>query len=626
MGVFDRSTYDLRYTSCGHEHPIILRGDEYSEGKTSGPPLGAVATVKYVEEIVHIDVGDIIVLYTDGLSEAGPDRRRLLGFDGLAEIVRQNSKPTAWDREEGNGHPKSLSIAGNVMSDVLSFANGQLRDDACLIVLQRTDTASLDERDETRLDRGVLSQPHDYRPGDIQPVLNGLVTDRPAEDQLRLLIENVSEYAIFLLDVKGNIVTWNKGAERIEGYRAEEIVGKHFSIFYTPEDVQRGHPLDELAIAVSEGRYEEEGWRVRKDGTRFWANVIITALFDSHGNLCGFGKVTRDFTARRRAEEQLRRSEERFRLLVQGVRDYAIFMLDVDGNVVSWNDGAQSINGYQAHEIIGQHFSRFYTPEDIARDHPTHELEIARAEGRYQEEGWRVRKDGSRFWANVLITALREQNGALYGYAKVTRDVSERRATQEAHEKILRDQISRSFLRDILYSVTEGRLRFCESDDQLPAKHVCHVDNRPFGPDALAVLRQDIAEAGRDFCLPQPRVLDITTAASEAAMNAVVHATNAEYSICGRPGLLQVWLVDHGAGIEINQLHRATLERGFSTDNSLGHGFWLMLHTCDRVWLRSTESGTTIVLEQESEAQEPDWLSHPRGLSNYLSRANDFEE
>ena len=622
VGVYDRATRVLRYTSCGHEHPLILRGEFHEEAKTCGPPVGTSVEAVYTEEIRALHVSDIIVLYTDGLSEAGPDRQHLLGTDGLAGIVRRNCKPNAWEAEEGRTRATSLNIAGNVMSEVLTFANGRLRDDACLVVIQWTDATSLDVRDDSRLDPlGSEPTPSPFPEEEIQPVINGLVSARPAEEQLRILVDNVREYAIFLLDVKGIVMTWNKGAERIQGYSAEEIVGKHFSIFYGLDDVVRGHPLDELAIAAAEGRYEEEGWRVRKDGSRFWANVVITALFDPHGNLCGYGKVTRDFSARRRAEEQLKRSEERFRLLVQGVRDYAIFMLDTAGNVVSWNEGAQRIKGYQAHEIIGQHFSRFYTPEDIARDHPAFELATAATEGSYQEEGWRVRKDGTRFWANVLLTVLRDERGELYGYAKVTRDVTGRRDSEAAKLSAMRDQISRSFLRDILYSVTEGRLRYCDSEDELPQLLTPYVEKRPLIQGSLAALRQDIAGAAAEFDLPEIRAVDLITAASEAAMNAVVHATGAEYSIYGTAGILQVWLIDSGTGIELARLHRATLERGYTTDNGLGHGFWLMLHTCDRVWLRSTTTGTTIVLEQEASAVEPDWLSRPRELSHYLQNA-----
>jgi len=246
----------------------------------------------------------------------------------------------------------------------------------------------------------------------------------------RLLVESVRDYAIFALDPDGYILTWNVGAERLKGYAPNEIIGRHFSTFYPPEDIAADKPGAELRGATRDGRFEDDGWRVRKDGTLFWANVIITALHDATGNLVGFAKVTRDLTERRRAEETLRQSEERFRLLVQGVQDYAIFLLDPDGRIASWNEGAQRIKGYRAHEIIGRHFSAFYPAEDAASK-PRRELEIAIREGKYEEEGWRVRKDGSLFWASVLITAIHTESGSLLGFAKVTRDLTERRALQE---------------------------------------------------------------------------------------------------------------------------------------------------------------------------------------------------
>jgi len=246
----------------------------------------------------------------------------------------------------------------------------------------------------------------------------------------RLLVESVRDFAIFALDPHGYVLTWNVGAERLTGYAPNEIIGRHFSTFYPPEDIAADKPAAELRGATRDGRFEADGWRVRKDGTRFWANAIITALRDATGNLVGFAKVTRDLTELRRAEETLRQSEERFRLLVQGVQDYAIFLLDPDGRIASWNEGAQRIKGYRAHEIIGRHFSAFYPAEDAASK-PKRELEIAIREGKYEEEGWRVRKDGSLFWASVLITAVHTEAGALLGFAKVTRDLTERRALQE---------------------------------------------------------------------------------------------------------------------------------------------------------------------------------------------------
>jgi PAS domain S-box-containing protein len=247
----------------------------------------------------------------------------------------------------------------------------------------------------------------------------------------RLLIASVGDYAIFALDPGGHVLTWNTGAARIKGYTAEEIIGRHFSTFYTPHDIERGHPTFELAEATRVGRFEDEGWRVRKDGSLFWANVVITALRDQRGDLVGFAKVTRDLTDRRAAEESLRQSEERFRLLVEGVRDYAIFMLDPGGHVMSWNAGAEALKQYRADEIIGRHFSTFYPAKDVADEKPARELEIALREGRYEEEGWRIRKDGSAFWANVLITAVRAADGTPVGFSKVTRDLTERQKAQE---------------------------------------------------------------------------------------------------------------------------------------------------------------------------------------------------
>jgi PAS domain S-box-containing protein len=251
-----------------------------------------------------------------------------------------------------------------------------------------------------------------------------------SEDRFRLLVEEVRDYAIFLLDPGGFVASWNRGAEAIVGYTAAEILGQHFSRFYPPDVIARGWPEHELRVARAEGRFEDEGWRLRKDGTPFWANVVITALRDRQGTLVGFAKITRDLTERRRQEEALRESEERFRLLVEGVRDYAIFMLDPEGYITSWNAGAARIKGYSADEIIGQHFSRFYPPDALARGWPAHELRVARAEGRYQEEGWRLRKDGTPFWANVTITSLYDHEGRLRGFAKVTRDLTDRKRVE----------------------------------------------------------------------------------------------------------------------------------------------------------------------------------------------------
>ncbi len=251
-----------------------------------------------------------------------------------------------------------------------------------------------------------------------------------SEERYHLLVQAVEDYAIILLDPDGIVTSWNKGAELITGYESSEIIGQYFGKFYPQESIDLGWPEHELSVARTAGRFEDEGWRLRKDGSRFWANVILTALYDENGELWGFSKITRDLTERKLHEETLRQSEERFRLLVEGVNDYAIFLLDPEGNVSSWNLGAEKIKGYTANEIIGEHFSKFYPPEAIAKDWPAHELEVAKTEGQFEEEGWRIRKDGSRFWANVLITALHDPDGALYGFAKITRDLTDRKRVE----------------------------------------------------------------------------------------------------------------------------------------------------------------------------------------------------
>jgi PAS domain S-box-containing protein len=268
------------------------------------------------------------------------------------------------------------------------------------------------------------------------PVRAAPVATAQSEERFRLLVESVRDYAIFMLDPTGHVTSWNLGAERIKGYKADEILGKHFSVFYPPEDIVAGTTDRVLEIAARVGRFEDEGWRVRKDGSRIWANVVITAMRSPDGTLIGFAKVTRDLTARRQAEEETRR----FRILVESVKDYAIFILDPGGHVLTWNLGAERIKGYKADEILGKHFSVFYPPEDIAAGKTEHELEVAASVGRFEDEGWRVRQDGSRFWANVVITALYNSEGILLGFAKVTRDLTARREAEETQRALVQER------------------------------------------------------------------------------------------------------------------------------------------------------------------------------------------
>lgn len=258
-----------------------------------------------------------------------------------------------------------------------------------------------------------------------------------------MLVESIIDYGILMLDLEGHITSWNAGARRMNGYTIEEILGKHFSVFYSAAEIASGKCEGELVIAAREGRFEEEGWRIRKDGTKFWANVVITAVRNAEGTLVGYGKVTRDLTERRNSEINLRRSEERLRLLIESVRDYAIFILDPTGHVATWNPGAQRLKGYAANEIIGLHFSRFYPQVDIQAGKCEMELKGALERGSFEDEGWRIRKDGTRFWANVVITPIREPDGTLVGFAKVTRDLSERKLHEEERIELARTEEAR---------------------------------------------------------------------------------------------------------------------------------------------------------------------------------------
>jgi PAS domain S-box-containing protein len=275
-----------------------------------------------------------------------------------------------------------------------------------------------------------------------------------SERRFRLLVEGVVDYAIYLLDPDGIVTSWNAGAKRIKGYEAEEVIGRHFGMFYLPEDRASGMPARSLAVAREKGKVEAEGWRLRKDGTKFRASVVIDAIYEQ-GRLVGFAKLTRDITEQHKASEALKESERHFRLLVNGVTDYALYMLDPNGIVSNWNAGGHRIKGYLPEEIIGQHFSRFYSAADQAAGRPARALRLALENGRYEEEGWRVRKDGTFFWASVVIDPIRDDDNRLLGFAKITRDISERREAQLNLEKIQR-RLAESQKLDALGQLTGG--------------------------------------------------------------------------------------------------------------------------------------------------------------------------
>lgn len=322
------------------------------------------------------------------------------------------------------------------------------------------------------------------------------------DERYRLLIEAVTDYAIFMLDADGIVASWNPGAKRLKGYESHEIIGQHFSRFYSEEDRNSGLPARALETARRTGKFEIEGWRLRKDGSRFWAYVVIDPIRSPSGETVGYAKITRDLNERKEAEEALKKSEQQFRLLVEGVTDYAIYMLDPQGRISSWNSGARRIKGYTPEEIIGQHFSEFYTPEDRAAGAPQHALETAAQQGRFENEAWRVRKDGSRFWAHVVLDPIHADDGSIIGYAKITRDITERKETakklEEARERLLQSQkmeaighltggIAHDFnnlLMAVLGSLELARKRIAADDKRLLAL----VDNAVLGAQRGAIL------------------------------------------------------------------------------------------------------------------------------------------
>jgi len=341
------------------------------------------------------------------------------------------------------------------------------------------------------------------------------------DGRYRLLVDAITDYAIYMLDAKGIVSSWNPGAARFKGYAADEIIGRHFSEFYTEEERNAGIPELALKIAASEGRFEREGWRLRKDGTRFWAHVVIDPIRSPSGETIGYAKVTRDLTERKAAEEALRRSQEQFRLLVQGVTDYAIFMLDPEGYVASWNAGAQRIKGYAPNEIIGSHFSRFYTSEDLAAGIPARGLATAARDGRWEAEGLRKRKDGSAFWAHVVIDAIRDEDGKIIGFAKVTRDISERK---EAEQSLQQTQaaLAQAQKMEALGQLTGGvahdfnnLLQVISSNLHLAAKDVAgnpraevRIQNALAGVSRGARLAQQLLAFGRRQAL-EPKIINV---------------------------------------------------------------------------------------------------------------------
>ena len=291
--------------------------------------------------------------------------------------------------------------------------------------------------DRKRPDAGAPGEPMIENPNDLPGarVAGAAGSDFPHADRwYRLLIENTQDYAIFMLDLEGRVVTWNIGAERLKGYRADQVLGRHFSIFYSRDAAEKGWPDWELEIAKSNGHFEDEGWRIRRDGSRFWANIVISAIRDESGVIRGFSKITRDLTGRHRNEEALRMREEHFRVLVEGLRDNALFTIDAEGLVTSWNAGAERITGYTAADVLGRSFDQLYSPADPATDQPRRQMSAARETGRSEEEGWCLRRDGVSYIARIALTTIGDDQGAPRGFTVMISDLTQSKRVEDLEE------------------------------------------------------------------------------------------------------------------------------------------------------------------------------------------------
>lgn len=255
---------------------------------------------------------------------------------------------------------------------------------------------------------------------------------RPGEIMDSRMVHAIKDYAIFALNLDGVITSWKAGTREVKGYERDEFIGQPFSMLFTPEEQKLRRPEYEMKYAAEHGQFVGEGWRVKKDGSRFWASVVLTAVRNKTGELVGFSKVTRDLTTRKTEQEQLKTSEESYRQLVRDIDEYAIFRVTSDGHLASWNKGVKAIKGFDEKEFIGLPFRTLFVPEDVEAGRPAFELQFAAQHGRFEGEGWRQRKDGSRFWANVVLTAQRNESGELTGFVKVTRDLSQRKKAEDS--------------------------------------------------------------------------------------------------------------------------------------------------------------------------------------------------
>lgn len=444
--------------------------------------------------------------------------------------------------------------------------------------------------------------------------------------KFQLLVDAVTDYALYMLDPQGRITTWNSGAHKAKGYTSDEIIGQHFSCFFSPEDRASGLPERALHTAAREGRFEAEGWRVRKDGSLFFANSIVDPIRNAAGDLIGFAKISRDITERREREQALFQAEQRFRLLVQGVKDCAIYMLDTGGIITNWNTGAQAIKGYSAEEVVGKHFSIFYTEDDRGAGAPKRALAAALADGKYETEAWRVRKDGSLFWANVLLDPIHDENGKHVGFAKVTRDVTERRKAQEELEETRSALVQAQKLQAIgeltggvahdfnnLLTVISGAAEMLRKVNLPEEKRARYIDNIAQTVDRASTLTSHLLAFSRRRAI-RPEVIDLNVHLD--AWGDVLSRS------LGKGVKLSVRAAAEDACVEVDptELETAVLNAAVNARDAMPEGGHLVIETRDSTFeghaavaIDITDNGCGMSAETIARVFEPFFTTKPIG-------------
>ncbi len=378
------------------------------------------------------------------LLESAPDATVTVNAQGEIVLVNDaTEKMFGYRRKELMGHPVEF-----LLPDRFRHSHVLHRQDYHAAPTTRPMGIGLDlagrRKDGTEFPVEISLSPVSTKDGVLVTSIIRDITDRRrSERALREQAARLQEQsdllqlahdAILVRDLDHRILFWNHGAQELYGWTEEEAVGQITHLFLKTQFPEPSEQIESQLL--TEGRWEGELWHSTRDGRRIVVASRQVLHRDAEGRPRAILEINRDMTKAKQAEEALRSSEDRLRTLIQQVKDYAIFGIDPEGRVVSWNEGAQRITGYRADEIIGQHFSRFYPPEDIARGKPERELKIAVAEGMYKEEGERLRKDGTLYWAEVVITALRDPEGRLRGFAKVTRDITERKHAEEQIKRL----------------------------------------------------------------------------------------------------------------------------------------------------------------------------------------------